>query len=123
MERNIIFIFLMDHYSKIILGYSIENSSSPKAIKNLLQEAYLEHKNKDVISLVTDDGVENVNSVVKGFLRTTNFKGLNLICIFNAEYLLFFTQKIFFKKKNKVSSHLQYFYSWFYPKIRKILII
>ncbi|MBA0882469.1 DDE-type integrase/transposase/recombinase [Flavobacterium undicola] len=71
--------FLIDHYSKIILGYSIENSSSPKAIKNLLQEAYLEHKNKDVISLVTDDGVENVNSVVKGFLRITNYEIKRLI--------------------------------------------
>jgi putative transposase len=28
--------FLMDHYSKMIFGYSVENSSSPKPIKNLL---------------------------------------------------------------------------------------
>ena len=64
--------FLMDHYSKMILGYSVENSSSPKAIKNLLQEAYLKHKNKDLITLVTDAGVENVNSTVQEFLSTTN---------------------------------------------------
>jgi len=64
--------FLMDHYSKMILGYSIENSSSPKAIKKLLQEAYLKHKNKDTITLVTDGGVENVNTTVKEFLATTD---------------------------------------------------
>ena len=64
--------FLMDHYSKMILGYSVENSSSPKAIKNLLQEAYLKHKNKDPITLVTDGGVENVNNTVQEFINTTN---------------------------------------------------
>lgn len=63
--------FLMDHYSKMILGYSVENSSSPKAIKNLLQEAYLKYKNKTPITLVTDAGVENVNSTVQEFLNTT----------------------------------------------------
>lgn len=64
--------FLMDHYSKMILGYSVENSSSPKAIKCLLQETYLKHKNKNPITLVTDAGVENVNSTVQDFLNTTN---------------------------------------------------
>lgn len=64
--------FLMDHYSKMILGYSVENSSSPKAIKNLLQEAYLKHKSKEGITLVTDGGVENVNNTVQEFLSTTN---------------------------------------------------
>lgn len=64
--------FLMDHYSKMILGYSVENSSSPKAIKNLLQEAYLKHKSKALITLVTDAGVENVNTTVQEFLNTTN---------------------------------------------------
>ena len=64
--------FLMDHYSKMILGYSVENSSSPKTIKNLLQEAYLKHKNKDSITLVTDGGVENVNNTVQEFLTSTN---------------------------------------------------
>jgi putative transposase len=64
--------FLMDHYSKMILGYSVENSSSPRAIKNLLQEAYLKHKNKDFIILVTDAGVENINTTVQEFLNTTN---------------------------------------------------
>lgn len=64
--------FLMDHYSKLILGYCVENSSSPKAIKNLLQEAYLKHKSETFITLVTDGGVENVNNTVQDFLSTTN---------------------------------------------------
>lgn len=64
--------FLMDHYSKMILGYSVENSSSPKAIKTLLQEAYLKYKSKTSITLVTDAGVENVNNTVQEFLITIN---------------------------------------------------
>ncbi len=64
--------FLIDHYSKMILGYSVENRSCPKAIKNLLQNAYLKHKNQDPITLVTDGGVENVNITVKEFLATTD---------------------------------------------------
>ncbi len=64
--------FLMDHYSKMILGYRIENSSSPKAIKTLLQQAYLKHKNQAPITWVTDAGVENVNSTVQEFLSSTN---------------------------------------------------
>ena len=56
----------------MILGYSVENSSSPKAIKNLLQEAYLKHKNETPITLVTDAGVENVNNTVQEFINTTN---------------------------------------------------
>ncbi|WP_348800600.1 DDE-type integrase/transposase/recombinase [Flavobacterium adhaerens] len=64
--------FLMDHYSKMILGYSVEDSSSPKAIKQLLQNAYLKYKNNDPIKFVTDGGIENVNSTVKNFLLTTD---------------------------------------------------
>ncbi|MFE3872722.1 DDE-type integrase/transposase/recombinase [Flavobacterium sp. ZS1P70] len=64
--------FLMDHYSKMILGCSVENSSKPKAIRDLLEQAYLEHKNKEPIIFVTDGGVENVNSTVRYFLDTTN---------------------------------------------------
>jgi hypothetical protein len=64
--------FLMDHYSKMILGYRIENSSSPKAIRDLLEQAYLEHKNKESIAFVTDGGVENVNTTVQEFLTTTS---------------------------------------------------
>jgi bifunctional pyridoxal-dependent enzyme with beta-cystathionase and maltose regulon repressor activities len=59
--------FLMDHYSKIILGYSVENSSSPKAIKTLLQEIYLKHKSTTSITLVIDGVVENINTTVNSF--------------------------------------------------------
>ncbi|MFV8324880.1 transposase [Flavobacterium sp. ZS1P14] len=64
--------FLMDHYSKMILGYRVENSSKPKAIRDLLEQAYLKHKIKEPITLVTDGGVENVNTTVHDFLDTTN---------------------------------------------------
>jgi putative transposase len=64
--------FLMDHYSKMILGYCVENSSNPNAIKNLLHEAYLKHKNKEPIAFVTDAGVENVNTTVHEFLISIN---------------------------------------------------
>lgn len=64
--------FLMDHYSKMILGYSVEDRSSPTAIKNLLQNAYLKHQSTDPIKFVTDGGIENVNLTVKSFLNTTD---------------------------------------------------
>jgi putative transposase len=64
--------FLMDHYSKMILGYSIVNSSRPKAIKDLLQQAYLKHKNEEPITFMTDAEVENVNTTVQVFLSSTN---------------------------------------------------
>lgn len=71
--------FLMDHYSKMILGYSVENSSSPKAIKNLLKDAYLKHKNNEPITFETDGGMENVNIRVQEFLTSTNHDIKHLI--------------------------------------------
>ena len=64
--------FLMDHYSKMILGYRVEDRSSPVAIKFLLQNAYLKHQSSDTIKFITDGGIENVNSTVKDFLNTTD---------------------------------------------------
>tara|TARA_R110000868_G_scaffold131418_2_gene341458 strand:- start:10758 stop:12038 length:1281 start_codon:yes stop_codon:yes gene_type:complete len=64
--------FLMDHYSKCILGYKVEISSQPKAIKELLQEAYSNHKKKEPLTFVTDGGCENVNTTVQEFLISTN---------------------------------------------------
>jgi putative transposase len=64
--------FLMDHYSKCILGYRVENSSQPNAIKELLQEAYSKHKSKESINFITDGGCENVNTTVQEFLVSTN---------------------------------------------------
>lgn len=82
--------FLIDHYSKKILGYSVKESSSPKAIKNLLQEAYCKYKNNTralqkensqnkPIHFVTDGGTENVNTTVQDFLVTTNLDIIQLI--------------------------------------------
>jgi putative transposase len=71
--------FLMDHFSKIILGYTVENSSNPKAIKFLLQKAYLKYRTSNTIKFVTDSGVENVNSTVKHFLNSTNQEIIHLI--------------------------------------------
>jgi putative transposase len=71
--------FLMDHYSKMILGYSVENSSKPKAIKDLLEQAYLKYKNKEPITFVTDAGIENVNCTVHEFIATTNLNIKHLI--------------------------------------------
>lgn len=71
--------FIMDHYSKMILGYSVESSSSPKAIRNLLEQAYLKHKNKEPIAFVTDAGVENVNNTVHEFIASTNLDIKHLI--------------------------------------------
>ncbi|RUT69457.1 transposase [Flavobacterium cupreum] len=64
--------FLMDHFSKMILGYRVEDHSSPAAIKHLLQKAYLKNKNNDLIQFITDGGIENVNSTVKDFIASTN---------------------------------------------------
>lgn len=67
---------LIDHYSKMILGFSIENSSSPKAIRNLLQEAYLKYKINSPKQFVTDGGIENINHLVKNFIDKTNITHL-----------------------------------------------
>jgi transposase InsO family protein len=69
----------MDHFSKIILGYTVENSSKPKAIKFLLQNAYLKYRTNDTIKFVTDNGLENTNLTVKQFLNTTNQEIKHLI--------------------------------------------
>lgn len=52
----------MDNYSKMILGYRIENSSKPKATRDLLEKAYLKYENKEPVTFVTDGSVENVNT-------------------------------------------------------------
>jgi putative transposase len=60
---------LMDHFSKKILGFSIEKSSSGKAIRNLLQHAYLKYKPIDAMFL-TDGGCENINADVSSLLES-----------------------------------------------------
>ena len=92
--------FLMDHYSKMILGYCIENSSKPKAISHLLEQAYLNHKNKEPITFVTNAGVENVNTTVQEFLNRTNQDIKHLIA---QKDILFSNSKI--EAFNKIIKH------------------
>lgn len=60
---------LMDHFSKKILGYSVEKSNSGKTIRSLLQKAYLNYKPIDTLFL-TDGGCENVNSDVSSLIAS-----------------------------------------------------
>jgi len=62
---------LMDHYSKKIIDYRIENSSSGKAIRSLLQVAYKKCKPLNTMFL-TDGGSENVNRNVASLLKSYN---------------------------------------------------
>lgn len=71
--------FLMDHYSKMILGYKIETSPQPKAIKELLQVTYQKYKSKNEIQFITDGGSENVNTTVSNFIESINPSIIHLI--------------------------------------------
>ena len=66
---------LIDHCSKMILGYKIKSSSSGVAIKELLQNAYLKYK-PDSIQLLSDSGSENVNTIVSDFTVSKHIKHL-----------------------------------------------
>jgi putative transposase len=69
--------FLMDHFPKKILGYHVDDSSKPTAIRDLLKVAYSKYKNNLPIQFVTDAGIENVNTTVKDFIAATmNIKHL-----------------------------------------------
>lgn len=70
--------FLIDHYSKMILGYRIEKSASAIAIKSLVQNACLQHK-PDKLQFLTDGGSENVNSVVSNFINAIDIPIKHLI--------------------------------------------
>lgn len=62
--------FLMDHYSKKILGWRIEKSNSSFAIKTLLQEAFIKYMPYSGLKFLTDGGSENVNSTVANYLNS-----------------------------------------------------
>jgi putative transposase len=62
---------LIDHFSKKVLGYSVEKSNSGKAIRHLLHQAYLKYKPTNTMFL-TDGGSENVNTKVELFLNCLN---------------------------------------------------
>jgi len=71
--------FLIDHYSRMILGYKIEKRSSGIAIKSLLNEAYNKYKPNEIITLLTDGGSENVNATVSEYLNSTEVDIRHLI--------------------------------------------
>ncbi|WP_431167670.1 DDE-type integrase/transposase/recombinase [Tenacibaculum halocynthiae] len=66
---------LVDHYSKMILGYQIKSSSSGIAIKELLQDACLKYT-PDKVQLLSDGGSENVNTTVSNFTSSNHIKHL-----------------------------------------------
>jgi putative transposase len=61
--------FLIDHFSKKILGYRIEKQNNPKAIKQLIQDAYFRYSPKK-LQFLTDGGSENVNKTVSNFINS-----------------------------------------------------
>ncbi len=63
--------FLIDHYSKMILGYQIEKGSSAIAIKSLIQKACIAHQ-PSTLQFLTDGGSENVNSIVSEFINSSD---------------------------------------------------
>jgi putative transposase len=64
---------LIDHYSKMILGYRIKSSSSGTAIKELLQTACIKYKSNQ-IPLLSGGGSENVNTTVSNFTSSNDIK-------------------------------------------------
>lgn len=70
--------FLIDHYSKKILGYRIEKSSSALAIKSLIQNACLEYQ-PEKLQFLTDGGSENVNSTVSDFINSPDIPITHII--------------------------------------------
>ncbi|MFK7001898.1 DDE-type integrase/transposase/recombinase [Flavobacterium oreochromis] len=71
--------FLMDHYSKMILGWQVGSSSQPKIIKSLLQNALEKYPNTETTQLVTDAGIENVNTTVQNYIKSTGHKIIHKI--------------------------------------------
>lgn len=60
--------FLIDHFSKFIIGYRVCKSPSSLTIKELLQLATLKYK-PDKLQFLTDGGSENVNTTVANFIN------------------------------------------------------
>lgn len=59
---------LIDHCSKMILGYRIDKSASALGIRSLIQNAYQKYQ-PDKLQFLTDDGSENLNSIVSDFIN------------------------------------------------------
>ena len=62
--------FLIDHYSKMILGYRVERSPSALAIKTLIQNACIKYQ-PEKLQFLTDGGSENVNSMVSNCINSS----------------------------------------------------
>ncbi|MDC1265229.1 DDE-type integrase/transposase/recombinase [Flavobacteriaceae bacterium] len=70
--------FLIDHFSKYIIGYQICPNPSSKAIKELLEYANINYKPTKLLFL-TDGGSENVNSTVSNFINNPKIPIKHLI--------------------------------------------
>lgn len=71
--------FLIDHYSKMVLGYQVDSKSSPKIIKSLLKDAFEKHPITEAINLITDGGTENVNKIVDDYVLSTGLQIIHTI--------------------------------------------
>lgn len=71
--------FLMDHYSRKILGFRVENSPSKYAIRDLLEDAYIKYKPDKPLIFLTDGGSENVNDHVKDFINQPDIQIIHKI--------------------------------------------
>lgn len=71
--------FLIDHYSKMVLGYQIDYKSNPKIIKSLLSEALKKQYIENTINFVTDGGIENVNKIVDNYVLSCGNKIIHTI--------------------------------------------
>ncbi|WP_395060373.1 DDE-type integrase/transposase/recombinase [Flavobacterium sp.] len=70
---------LIDHYSRMILGWKVDTKANPKIIKSLLENAFQKLPNPATIEFVTDAGVENVNATVQEFVASTGLKIIHQI--------------------------------------------
>ncbi len=68
--------FLMDHYSKKILGCRVETSSNGLAIRHLIKEAFIKYKPDKQLLFLTDGGSENCNQTVGDCLKKASVKHL-----------------------------------------------
>jgi putative transposase len=71
--------FLMDHFSKKILGYKIQPNSSGITVKMLLQTAYRRLEHGPSVVFLTDGGSENVNNQVVDLVTESHIKITHLI--------------------------------------------
>ncbi len=100
-----LYIFLIDHFSKYIIGYSIAYKPSPTIIKNILKTAYKNHK-PEYIEFVTDGGSKNVNATASNLINTSDISIKHVI----AQKDVVFSNSII-EAINKIIKH-----QFLYPK-------